>query len=135
MLYAVNRDSPHHERARIWLESSLSGMAPLGLAWIVILGFLRLATRPGIFSQPLGLQEALDVIAGWVHHPGVILIHPGIRHWEVLRSLLEGAGTGGNLTTDAHLAALAVEFDAELHSADNDFARFRPVLSFVNPLG
>src|SRR5436305_1185306 len=66
--------------------------------------------------------------------PTVVLLHPGQGHWDVLRELLEGAGTAGNLTTDAHLAALAIEYEAELFSTDNDFVRFRPALRFTNPL-
>lgn len=58
---------------------------------------------------------------------------PGNRHWSILRALLHEAGTAGNLTSDAQLAALAIEHEAELHSADADFQRFRGV-RYVNPL-
>jgi len=42
-------------------------------------------------------------------------------------------GTGGNLTTDAHLAALAIEHGAELCSCDADFSRFAG-LRWLDPL-
>lgn len=49
--------------------------------------------------------------------------------------ILTGTGTAGNLTTDAHLAALAIENGAVLCSTDGgDFSRFRG-LRWVNPLG
>jgi toxin-antitoxin system PIN domain toxin len=134
LLYAINVDAPHHERARAWWEETLSGEEPVGLAWIVVLGFLRLATRKGLFPQPLTCEQALDVAEEWIRHSAVVLLPPGERHWSVLRTLLEDAGTAGNLTTDAHLAALAIEYDATLCSTDNDFARFRPLLRFVNPI-
>jgi predicted nucleic acid-binding protein len=51
----------------------------------------------------------------------------------VLRQLLEPLGTAGNLTTDAHLAALAIEHGAELCSTDMDFSRFAG-LRWTNPL-
>jgi predicted nucleic acid-binding protein len=49
---------------------------------------------------------------------------PGSRHLEILAALLEESGVAGNLVSDAHLAALAIEFDAALVSFDRDFARF-----------
>jgi uncharacterized protein len=51
----------------------------------------------------------------------------------VLRGLVEPLGTAGNITTDAHLAALAIEHSAQLCSADTDFGRFRG-LRWTNPL-
>jgi predicted nucleic acid-binding protein len=82
----------------------------------------------------LSCEQALDLVEEWMRCPAVILLRPGDRHWALLRELLQAAGTAGNLTTDAHLAALAIEYDAELYSSDNDFARFQPLLRFVNPL-
>lgn len=134
LLYALNEDAPQHENARIWWEGAVNSGEPLGLAWAVILGFLRLSTRPGLFLRPLTCEQALVVVDRWLALPNVLPIHPGVRHWTVLRELLHRAGTAGNLTTDAHLAALAVEYGATLYSTDNDFVRFRPALLFVNPL-
>src|SRR5947209_15409877 len=124
LLYAVNEDAPNHEAARRWWEGVMSSSERVGLAWVVLLGFLRLSTRVGLFARPLTCEQALNVVEGWLRRPGVVLLYPGLRHWEILRSLLEDAGTAGNLTTDAHLAALAIEYDADLFSSDNDFARF-----------
>jgi uncharacterized protein len=134
LVYAVNSDAPKHERARTWWEGALSGEEPVGLAWVVVLGFLRLSTRAGLFPQPLTCEQALDLAEEWIQHPVVVLLHPGERHWTVLRKLLEGASAAGNLTTDAHLAALAIEYDATLYSTDSDFTRFRPLLRIVNPI-
>ena len=69
----------------------------------------------------------------WLAQPYVTVIDPGPRHSGILFGLLESLGTAGNLTTDAHLAALAIEHQAELHSTDADFARF-PGLRWTNPL-
>lgn len=46
---------------------------------------------------------------------------------------MSGSGTAGNLVTDAHLTALAIEHGAELCTADRDFGRFAG-LRWVNPL-
>lgn len=133
LLYAVNRDAPHHERAKAWWERTLSSDEPIALPWAVLLGFLRLTTNARVFPQPLSPEAALTVVDGWLPYASVIALTPGAEHWRILRSLLVESGTAGNLTTDAHLAALTIEHGAELCSADGDFARFRS-LRWVNPL-
>ncbi len=133
LIYAVNRDAPQHARVKAWLEQALSGRETVGLPWNVLLAFLRLTTRPGVFRRPLTVASALDLIASWLDRESVTLVHPGPRHYRLLRDLLEECGTGGNLTSDAHLAALAIEHGARLYSLDKDFSRF-PRLDWRNPL-
>jgi toxin-antitoxin system PIN domain toxin len=105
----------------------------VGLAWVVILAFLRLTTRAGILKRPLPAPSALALVGEWLELPNVEIVTPGENHFRILRNLLESAGTAGNLASDAHLAALAIEKGAKLCSADHDFARF-PGLRYVNPL-
>lgn len=133
LLYAVNRDSAPHRRARAWLEGLLSGDEAVAIPWAVLLGFLRLTTNPRIMPKPLTPTQALAVVDGWLAVPGVTALNPGEEHWRILRALIEESGTAGNLTTDAHLAALAIEHGCDLCSADGDFARF-PHLRWMNPL-
>lgn len=133
LLYAIDEDAPHHRAARRWWEETLSGTRPVGLAWIVLLAFARLTTRRGILVRPLPPDQALAFVEEWLEHPLVEAVSPGPGHWRILRSLLAAAGTAGNLTTDAHLAALALERGAQVYSADHDFARFAGV-SHVDPL-
>jgi len=124
LLYAADRNSPHHERTAPYVESMLGGRETVALAWVVALGFIRLATKPQLMLSPLAVARALDVVDGWLARPNVVVVHPTDRHAAVLRELLVPLGTGGSLTTDAHLAALAIEHGAQLVSADRDFARF-----------
>lgn len=133
LIYAVDSDAPHHVQARQWLEDTLSGDARVGLAWVVLLAFLRVTTREGILVRPLAPSDAMNYVTEWLAQPNVEAISPGPNHWPVLRSLLQTSGTAGNLTTDAHLAAMAVEQGAALYSTDNDFRRFSG-LEHVNPL-
>ena len=133
LLYAYDTSSTHHERARPWLEARLSGVETFGFAWATLLAFVRLATNPRVFESPFRSEEALDVVDAWLGAPCATVLHPGPRHAVLLCQLLEPLGTAGNLTTDAHLAALALEHDAELCSADADFTRF-PGLRWSNPL-
>jgi hypothetical protein len=133
LLYAVDESSPHHEAARAWVEDALSGSETVAFAWAVLLAFVRLRTNPRVFASPLDLDEALGLVDSWLAQPCATVVHPTDRHSALLRELLGPLGTAGNLTTDAHLAALAIEHGAELYSADADFSRF-PRLPWVNPL-
>lgn len=112
---------------------TLSGTETVGLPWVVLLAFVRLSTRATVFAAPLTAAEALDIVDGWLDQPCVTVVHPGRRHPAVLRELLAEVGTAGNLVTDAHLAALAVEHGAELCSCDADFSRF-PGVRWLDPL-
>lgn len=133
LLYAVNSDSPWHPPARAWLEEALSGSVPLGLAWNVILAFVRISTRAGIFPRPLAPEEAIAYVDSWLEQPNVRQAVPGPGHWLIFRSLIHHTGTAGNLSSDAHLAALALERGYRIYSADNDFRRF-PGIEHLNPL-
>ena len=125
LIYAINSNSPHHQAAREWLEHSLNATEPVGLAWIVILAFLRLTTNPRVMPRPISVDPAIAIVDSWLGLPTVRLVQPGPDHWRILRELLCDLGTGANLTTDAHLAALAIEHGARLYSTDNDFGRFK----------
>ena len=133
LIYAVNEDSPDHKKAKSWLETAVSGTETVGLAWIAILAFLRLTKRPGLFQKPLSVDAAFDVVDAWLQQPSVIVPEPTARHLQTMRDLIAPLGTGGNLTSDAYLAALAIEHGAELCSTDNDFGRFSR-LRWRNPL-
>lgn len=133
LLYAMDESSPRHQPARAWLDETLSGPATVAFAWHVLVGFVRLATRSAVFAEPLSVDEAFDVIDGWLQQPCVTVLHPTERHPQVLRGLLMPLGTAGNLTNDAHLAALAVEHGAQICSTDVDFRRFSGVRS-IDPL-
>ena len=132
LLYSVNYEAPLHRGAKSWLESVLAGPDTFGFAWISLIAFVRVSTN-AIFPQPLAVTRALDQIDRWLEQPNAVILHPGPRHSRILRELLSPLGTGGNLTSDAHLAALAIEHNAELCSADSDFGRFAG-LRWRNPL-
>jgi toxin-antitoxin system PIN domain toxin len=133
LLYAYDSESPRQDAAREWLEETLSGAETVALAWAVMVGFLRIATNRTILERPWDAGDALDLLDSWLTQPVVTVVHPTDRHVAVMRDLLTPLGTAGNLTSDAHLAALAIEHGATIYSCDNDFARF-PGLRWVDPL-
>ena len=133
LVHAYNQQSPRHAGARAWWEGCLNGTNPVALTWVVILGFIRLTTSRQILTNPWSASDVCAVVRTWLERPYVTVLHPGDRHAEILFGLLSSVGTAANLTTDAHLAALAIEHQAELHSTDTDFSRFTG-LRWVNPL-
>lgn len=124
LLYAVNADCVEHDVARSALEEGLSEVGGVAFAWLALIGFVRLATRRGILPSPLAAEEALGVVDDWLGASHAHLLEATPRHWQILRRLLLGAGMAGNLSNDAHLAALAIEHGATLVSFDRDFERF-----------
>jgi len=133
LLYAEDSLSPYHDTARQWWDAQLSGRSPVCLCWTVLTAFIRIGTNRRVFERPLSLKEAIHRVQSWVDQPCTRLIYPTEQHWQVLQELLEQGQAVGNLVTDAHLAALAIEHGCQLHSTDSDFARF-PKLKWSNPL-
>lgn len=133
LLYAVDENAPQHSKIHVWLEQTLNGAETLGLDWVVVLGFLRISTNPRVFPRPLTVDQALTQIDTLLAHPHVCIMNPTDDHWLVFKQLLVESGTAGNLTSDAHLAAVAISHNATLVSCDADFGRFRN-LRWENPL-
>ena len=133
LVYAYNQHAPRHAEARAWWEGLLNGPGAVGIPWAVACGFVRLMTHPAVVVDPLDPSKALHHVRSWFDQPLVEVLDPGPRHLEILGRLLDAAGVAANLTTDAHLAAIAIEHQCELHSSDTDFARF-PGLRWRNPL-
>lgn len=134
LVFAYNEAAPHHARARAWWEGLMTGRAHVGLPWAVVFGFVRVVTHPAVLQRPLAPTAALERVRVWFARDHVQIVDPGPRHLTVVERLFEATRVGGNLTTDTHLAALAIEHQAELHSNDADFGRF-PGLRWRNPLG
>ena len=133
LIYAVNTLSVHHKPAKKWWEDALSRGETIGLPWSTIIGFIRLTTRSGIGMNPVPTDAAFDIVEDWLSVSTVSVIEPGGRHLQIVRNLLLQARMAGDLTSDAHLAALALEHNAELCSSDRDFAKF-PGLRWRDPL-
>jgi toxin-antitoxin system PIN domain toxin len=133
LVYAHNVRDPRHPKALAWWSECLSGQEGVALAWAVIHGFVRVTTHPRVFERPLTVEESLSRVEEWMTLPHVHLVEPPRGHFQTWAALLRELGTAGNLSTDAHLAALAMERGLILHTTDADFSRF-PGLKWRNPL-
>lgn len=133
LLYACDTSSPFHARASEWCERIMGGGIPVILLPPVVLGFVRISTHPRIYNNPLSVAEAATHVRSWIARKHVRLLDMLTDDVEKALVLLGAAGTAGNLTTDAQIAAVALRLDAEVHTADLDFGRFAGV-RFSNPL-
>lgn len=124
LIHAADTTSVHYAATRRWLEEASAGPEILGLPWLTILAFVRITTHPRVFPSPFTLDEALASIDVWLSHPSVTIVDPTARHAAIFAGLLRGARMAGNLTNDAHIAALAIENRARVASFDRDFGRF-----------
>ncbi len=110
----------------------MTGNDEVGLATVVLFGFVRICTNPRIFQSPLTVEEASARVESWLARPQVRIIDPSNQHVADVLALLRETGTAGNLTTDAQIAALARQEKAVIHSNDTDFLRF-PGIRWHNP--
>jgi toxin-antitoxin system PIN domain toxin len=133
LLYAEDSLSARHAAARAWWDRQLSGTEPVGLCWPVLTAFIRMPTNPRLHQRPLTLDEACERVQSWLNQPCVRFLHPTEQHWHFFQQALRHGNATGNLVTDAHLAAVALEHNCELCSTDSDFARF-PGLKWRNPV-
>ena len=133
LLDAWNQDDPNHEKVRVWLEGLLRSHDWVGLPWVSLWAFWRLATNSRIYPRPLTPARAFEIVDEWLRLPNTVIVEAGPRHADLLQRLVIEGQAMGHLLSDAVLAALAMEQGATLASTDRDFSRF-PGLSWLNPL-
>lgn len=133
LLYAYDSDSPFHAKATAWWQECLSGSEPVGLPPVVVFGFIRIGTNARAFKNPMTPAEAAQHVRSWLAQPVAQMLEPRSDHLEQVLQSLDRLGTAGNLVTDAQIAALAIEYNAVLHTNDTDFMQFAGLRRF-NPM-
>lgn len=133
LIHAYQTNSPHHERARPWLERVLSGDEPVLISLTTLLAFMRIMTDRNLHGQPMDVPTAHRHVSAWLARPNVSVAEPTPAHWPTLLSVATESQARGPILMDAHLAALAVEHGATVCTADRDFRRFKGV-RVVDPL-
>jgi len=133
LLYAYHSRSPHHSKAHAWIEQIFSEPNPIGLPWQTISAFLRISTNKQLLGNLYSIEEAAQVVDEWVARPNIRILTPGDDHWRLFRRMVVEGQASSVLVSDAHLAALTIEYGGVLYTADRDFARF-PGLRWLNPL-
>ncbi|MES2944378.1 MAG: TA system VapC family ribonuclease toxin [Pseudomonadota bacterium] len=124
LVNSVNEMSPQCAQATEWLVNAFEDSDGVGFSWLALVGFIRVSTQKSLLPKPLAIGDAMGLIDDWLSHPHARILHPTQRHGDVLARLLLIAGTAGNLTNDAHLAALSIEHGATVGTFDRDFKKF-----------
>ncbi len=133
LIYVASRESLHHHKCLKWWETAFNENELIGLCWHSLVGFVRIMTNPKILPHPVPLTDCIARVDAWLNHPYSEFVREAENHWSVLKNILLETNATGKLSTDAHLAALAISRGATLVSCDTDFARFRQ-LRWENPL-
>jgi toxin-antitoxin system PIN domain toxin len=133
LLYATDKECVEHGKAAAWWQRTLQGTEEVGLCAVVAFAFVRLATSRRVFLHPLSVKEACSRVANWLEFPNVIWLDARLEDFAEAERLLRAAGTGGNLVTDAQIAAIAKRVGGLVHSCDHDFSRF-PGIERTDPL-
>ena len=132
LLYAVDSKSHFHATARTWLDEAMNGVERVGLPWVSLMAFQRIITHPRVTANPLTPADACSYITDWLDAAQAWVPTPGSRHRDILGQLLIDGNLHGNLVTDAHLAALAIENGTGIYSFDSNFTRFND-LRWIDP--
>ncbi|HUY87006.1 MAG TPA: TA system VapC family ribonuclease toxin [Acidimicrobiales bacterium] len=133
LLYAVDEQSPFHDAARLWLESALNGPRRVGIPWMSLVAFVRIATHSRALADPMSPSDAWQQIDDWLDAGAAWVPQPGRGHREILGRLIRDLDLHGNLISDAVLCALCIEHGLQMVSADSDFARFTEIV-WINPI-
>jgi toxin-antitoxin system PIN domain toxin len=133
VFYASVTSFRHHKRAREWWEATLSASEGVGIVAPVAVGFVRLATGRKVLEMPMTVEQAIGQVESWLGQPNVHFLPDSAGTLARTFDLLKATGAAGNLTTDAQIAAHALERGAVVATNDVDFARF-PDVRTMNPL-
>ena len=133
LLYAIDEDSPNHQRAREWLETALNGSRRVGIPWASLIAFVRISTHARALREPLSPAEAWQFVEEWLDAPATWVPVPGRGYRDILGRLVRDLDLRGNLVSDAGLAAICIEHGLQMVSADSDFARFTEI-NWLNPV-
>jgi uncharacterized protein len=133
LLYAVDEASPFHERASSWLTAQLNGDRRVGFPWLSLVAFLRISTHERASANPLSPELAAMFVTDWLEPEVAWIPREGPGHARILADLMTRYQLQGNIVSDAHLAALAIEHGLEVCSNDSHFARFGEI-RWTNPV-
>lgn len=134
LLYSSDTGSPYHKKATDFLSNCLAQSELFYLGWPTVMSYLRIATQPSIFINPLSPDEAQANMEVLINRPQVRMLAEKEDFWKTYQELTAEMPIRGNLVPDAHLAAILKQHGVKkLFTHDRDFLRF-PFLRIEDPL-
>ena len=135
LVYAYHPQLEQHKIVARWLEHSLTkGNESIGLVWPVLSGFIRISTNRRVFETPMPINVAVQHVTKLFSHPLVQQLDTTHDHWKVFSSILSELGSGGDIVSDVHIAAIAKEHKASVATTDKDFRRFSDHVKIIDPM-
>jgi toxin-antitoxin system PIN domain toxin len=131
LIYAHQTESPFHEVSREWLSRVMVGQEPVGLWDMSLTAVYRILTHPNVNGTRFEPAQILAALTQLKLAPAAVSVAPGDRYWEILSQVLIRRNVKGGLTSDAMLAALAIEHRCRIATFDKNFAIFGEVTSFT----
>ena len=133
LLYASDSASPLFETARAFVADAAKGEEVVCLTWPTLMSYLRIATHPGIFGQPLSPAQAEGNLEALLGRPQVRALGELDGFWNVYSRATEGVPVRGNLVPDAHVAAILLQHGVRrFFTNDTDYRKFA-FLEVKNP--
>lgn len=128
LLYASDERSPYRDRAIELISEIARGPGIVYLFWPTVMAYLRLATHPAVFANPLSMADARSNVSQLLGPPNVRAGAESDRFWERFGEVADDAAPSGNLVPDAHLVALMLEHGVRrIWTHDRDYRRFRGI--------
>lgn len=125
LVYAANEQAPEHAAARELLHRLAAGPALAYVLWPTLLGFLRIATHPKIFSSPLTPAQAAASVESLISRPHVRAVGEGEGFWANYQQVASESPPRGNAVPDVHLVALMRQHGiSRIYSRDRGLRRF-----------
>ncbi len=113
-----------HALCKSWLQEAFKEKRPLAVSSAVLCAVVRVSTNVRKIIDGPDLAAALDFADWFRSQRSVAVIEPGAYYPRLFRECCLAADASGNLVSDAHLAALAMEHNARVVTMDKDFKRF-----------
>ena len=128
LLYASDQESPWHNAAVRRLDELALGPEIVHLFWPTVMAYLRIATHPSIFSEPLSPEEAMQNVEGFLALPHVRSPGEHEGFWPAYRAAGEGVVLRGNVVPNAHVVALMRLYGVDaIWTRDRDYTKFRRI--------
>lgn len=133
LLYASDESSQVCVQARKFLRECVESGHVFFLAWPTVMAYLRIATHPGIFDNPLSPAEAIENVETLMNSPGLRMLGEDKGFWAAYKDATVEVPTRGNLVPDAHLATILRQHGVDtIYTRDRDFRKFT-WLNVVDP--
>ena len=125
LLYASDQESPFHDRAVRLLDEIAIGPEIVYLFWPIAMAYLRIATHPAIFANPLSHVDARANLDSLLALPHVQAVGEDDRFWDRFREVADDVRPTGNLVPDAHIVALMLSHGIRtIWTRDRDYRSF-----------